>query len=137
MVVAGTVLAVSLAGVLARPWRVPDWALAVAGAALLVALGREPPGAALDVLWSLGPVAALLAGVLLLAALAEDAGLHAAGAALVVRGARGSPLRLVVGVAALTFVATALFSLDGAVLALTPLLAMAVVGAGAAAEPSS
>ncbi len=78
---------------------------------------------------------AFLAGVLMLAAAADEAGWFAEGARLAVRGSRGSPARLFVGVCVVSFVGSVVFSLDAAAVALTPVVLIAARRTGATAEP--
>ena len=79
---------------MARPRRVPDWAVAAAAAALLVAVGAESPRAARGALGDLGPTVAFLAALLVLADGCRRAGLFEAVGAAMATGARGDPRRL-------------------------------------------
>ena len=67
-------------------------------------------------------LALALAGVLVLAAAADHAGWFAEGARLALRGSRGSPVRLFIGVCVVSFVGSVLFSLDADAAALVTLL---------------
>ena len=68
---------------MARPRRVPDWAVAAIAAALLVAVGVLSPRGARDALGDLGPTVAFLAALLVLADGCRRAGLFdALGAAM-------------------------------------------------------
>ena len=95
----------------------------------------EPLDGAWHVLRSNLSVLAFLAGVLVLAAAADEAGWFAEGARLAVRGSRGSPVRLFAGVCVVSFAGSVLFSLDAAAVALTPVVLIAARRAGATAEP--
>jgi arsenical pump membrane protein len=125
-VLSALILIVALAGVLIRPRDVHESTWAALGAIAMLVTGSEPLDGAWHVLTANLSVLAFLAGVLALAAAADDAGWFAEGARLAVRGARGSPLRLFVGV---------LFSLDAAAVALTPVVLIAARRAGATSEP--
>jgi arsenical pump membrane protein len=132
---AASILIVALGGVLLRPRAVHESTCAALGAAAMLVTGSEPLDAAWQVLRSNASVLAFLAGVLLLAAAADDAGWFAEGAELAVRAARGSPVRLFAGVCIVSFSGSVLFSLDAAAVALTPVVAIAARRAGATAEP--
>ena len=107
---------------MARPRRVPDWAVAAVAAALLVAVGVLSPRGARDALGDLGPTVAFLAALLVLADGCRRAGLFdAVGAAMAVR-ARGEPRRLLGLVFAAAAVITAVLSLDATVVLLTPVV---------------
>ena len=129
------ILIAALAGVLLRPRDVHESTFAVAGAIAMIVTGAEPLDAAWHVFRSSLSVLAFLAGVLVLAAAADEAGWFAEGARLAVRGARGSPLRLFVGVCIVSFAGSVLFSLDAAAVALTPVVLIAARRTGATAEP--
>jgi arsenical pump membrane protein len=130
-----SILIVALLGVLVRPRDVRESTCAGLGALAMLATGSEPPAAAWHVLRSNLSVLAFLAGVLVLAAAADDAGWFAEGARLAVRAARGSPLRLFAGVCIVAFLGSVLFSLDAAAVALTPVVLLAARRTGAVAEP--
>jgi arsenical pump membrane protein len=105
---------------MARPRRVPDWAIAAIAAALLVAAGVLSPRQARDALGDLGPTVAFLAALLVLADGCRRAGLfEAVGAAMAVR-ARGEPRRLLALVFAAAAGTTAVLSLDARVVLVTP-----------------
>jgi arsenical pump membrane protein len=107
---------------MARPRRVPDWAVAAAAAALLVAVGASSPREARDALGDLGPTVAFLAALLVLADGCRRAGLFdAVGAAMAAR-ARGEPRRLLALVFAAAAGITAVLSLDATVVLLTPVV---------------
>ena len=129
------ILIAALAGVLIRPRNLHESLFAAVGAVAMIAVGSEPLSAAWHVFRSNLSVLAFLAGVLVLAAAADDAGWFSEGARLAVQGSRGSPRRLFVGVCAVSFVGSVLFSLDAAAVALTPVVLIAASRAGAKAEP--
>ena len=130
------ILIVALAGVLLRPRDIHESTFAALGAIAMLRDGsRAARRRAWHVLRSNLSVLAFLAGVLVLAAAADEAGWFAEGARLAVRGARGSPLRLFAGVCIVSFAGSVLFSLDAAAVALTPVVLIAARRAGATAEP--
>src|SRR5215472_4463196 len=73
--VAAGILVVALVGILLRPRNLLESVYAAAGGALVILTGVEPPEAAWHVLRSNLAVLAFLAGVLLLAAEADETGL--------------------------------------------------------------
>jgi arsenical pump membrane protein len=107
----------------------------VLGAVAMIVVGAESPGDARHVLRANLGVLAFLAGVLLLAAAAEEAGWFAEGARLATRASRGSARRLFVGVCVVSFVGSVVFSLDAAAVALTPVVLIAARRGGVTAEP--
>jgi arsenical pump membrane protein len=129
------ILIAALAGVLVRPRNLHESLFAAVGALAMVVVGSEPLTGAWHVFRSNLSVLAFLAGVLVLAAAADDAGWFAEGARLAVRGSRGSPRRLFIGVCVVSFIGSVLFSLDAAAVALTPVVLIAASRAGAKAEP--
>jgi arsenical pump membrane protein len=107
---------------MARPRRIPDWAVAAAAAALLVILGVLSADDARGALEDLGPTVGFLAALLVLADGCRRAGLFdALGAAMAV-GARGEPKRLMALVFAAAAGTTAVLSLDATVVLLTPVV---------------
>jgi arsenical pump membrane protein len=132
---AACILIVALAGVLLRPRAIHESTWAALGALAMLVTGCEPLAGAWHVFRSNLSVLAFLAGVLVLAAAADEAGWFAAGARLAVRGSHGSPARLFAGVCVVSFAGSVLFSLDAAAVALTPVVLIAARRAGATAEP--
>jgi arsenical pump membrane protein len=105
-----------VAGVVARPRRLPAWAAPAACAAVALASGAAPAAASGRALRALvDPIAFLLAAVPL-ATLLDKAGVFAAAARRLGTGAG-----LVPGLWALAAVATAVLNLDASVVLLTPL----------------
>jgi arsenical pump membrane protein len=103
-------------GAVARPFRLPAWALPLLAVAIEFAVGAvslDESRMALDPLWA--PIGFLLAAVPL-AALLDRLGFFSSVAALLTRGQRG-----VGGLWVLAAVVTALLNLDAAVVLLTPL----------------
>jgi arsenical pump membrane protein len=101
----------------------------------MLVVGAESLGDARHVLRSNLGVLAFLAGVLILAAVADEAGWFAEGARLAVRASHGSARRLFVGVCVVSFAGSVVFSLDAAAVALTPVVLIAARRSGASIEP--
>lgn len=110
----------SLAGVMLRPWRWPEAVWALAGAALLVALGLVTPDAAAAAMGKGLDVYLFLAGMMLLSETARREGLFDRVAALAVAGAQGSPRKLFLLVYLTGIVITAFLSNDATAVVLTP-----------------
>jgi arsenical pump membrane protein len=107
-------------GVIARPWRLPEYIWAVAGAMLLVACGLLPwrdaaaaAGKGLDVYF-------FLVGMMLLAEVARQEGLFDWLAAQAVRHSRGSASRLFAIVYGVGTIVTIFLSNDATAVVLTP-----------------
>ena len=119
-VIAAAIVALAMLCVLARPLRLPEAVWAVAGAALLVALGLLPAPVALVGLGKSLDVCLFLAGMMLLAEVARREGLFDAVAAFAVAHAGGSPRRLFALVYAAGAVITVFLSNDATAVVLTP-----------------
>jgi arsenical pump membrane protein len=129
------IAAVATAGVILRPWRLPEATWAVLGAAALVTFGLLPWRAALGGVANGLDVYLFLAGMMLLAELARQEGLFAWLASLAVNHARGSPHRLFALVYAVGTVVTVFLSNDATAVVLTPAVYAATRAAGAAPLP--
>ena len=128
------IAAAATAGVIVRPFSLPEWVWAVAGAALLVALGLlSPADAAAGVAKGLD-VYLFLTGMMLLAELARQQGLFDWLAARAAKLARGSGTRLFTLVFLVGTVVTAFLSNDATAVVLTPAVA-AVVKTAKAEKP--
>lgn len=114
------VVLVTLGVVLARPRAVDEGLVALAGGCGMVLLRAVGPGEALGLLVGSWNVLLFFLGLMVLAALAEQAQFFEWAAALAVAGAGGSPRRLLLNVFAVGAVITALLSNDATVLVLTP-----------------
>src|SRR5690242_15329637 len=97
MVEAAIVFAGTLLLLLTRPARVPAWAAALAGAALMLLLGVLLPAQALDALISASNVLLFFAGLGLAAAAADRSGVFHAAARAATAVAGGSQYRLLIG----------------------------------------
>lgn len=118
MIVAAVALVAAIAAAIAR--RAPEALVALAGAAVLLAVGILNPSDALDEAESLAPTLVVLAALLVLGDGCERAGLFDALAARMAARARGSGPRLLVYVFAAAVAVTAVLGLDATVVLLTP-----------------
>ncbi|HLH93022.1 MAG TPA: arsenic transporter [Xanthobacteraceae bacterium] len=123
------------AGVIIRPWRLPEAIWAVLGAVALVAFGLLPWRAALAGVGKGLDVYLFLAGMMLLAELARQEGLFDWLASFAVEHAGGSPQRLFVLVYAVGTVVTVFLSNDATAVVLTPAVYAATRAAGATPLP--
>src|SRR5512135_3013282 len=108
------------AGVIVRPWQLPEWAWAMLGAAALVASGLLPWSDALAGIGKGLDVYLFLAGMMLLAELARREGLFHWLAATAVRAAKGSRTRLFALIYAVGVLVTVFLSNDATAVVLTP-----------------
>src|SRR5579864_3850142 len=123
------------AGVIFRPFRVPEAAWALAGAAALVLLGLLPLGDALNGVRKGLDVYLFLIGMMLIAELGRREGLFDYLAAYAVEHARGSPQRLFLLIYLVGTLVTVLLSNDATVIVLTPAVNAATRAAGAKPLP--
>ena len=119
---AWSIIIPATAGVIVRPYRLPEAIWAMAGAAALVLAGLLPLGDA-------------LIGMMLIAEPAQREGLFDYLAALAVEHARGSPHRLFLLVYGVGILVTVLLSNDATAIVLTPAVYAATRAAGAAPLP--
>ena len=129
------IAALATAGVIVRPWRLPEATWAVLGAAALVVFGLLSWTDALAGVLKGTDVYLFLAGMMLLAELARQEGLFDWLAAFAVAHARGSPHRLFMLVYAVGTVVTVLLSNDATAVVLTPAVYAATRAAGASPLP--
>ncbi len=118
-----------------RPFRLPEAAVAVPAAGVVLATGAIPLAHAREEAARLGPVIGFLAAVLVLARLCADEGLFEACGAWMARAAAGSPRRLLAAVFGLASAITAVLSLDATVVLLTPVVFATAARLGARARP--
>ena len=125
----------AIAGVIIRPFRLPEAIWAIAGAVALVATGLLPWGEALNGIRKGIDVYLFLTGMMLIAELARHEGLFDYLAALAVEHARGSPQRLFLLVYLVGTLVTTLLSNDATAIVLTPAVYAATRAAGARPLP--
>jgi arsenical pump membrane protein len=118
------VAAISVAGVLAQPFGLPQAVWVVAGAALLVALGLLPVASAWAGVKAGMDVYLFLTGMMLLAEIARLEGLFDYLAVHAARAARGSAARLFTLVYGVGIVVTVFLSNDATAVVLTPAVAL-------------
>jgi len=114
------VTALAVAGVVVRPWHLPEWIWAVIGALVLVATGLLPIHDAVLAVGKGTDVYLFLAGMMLLSELARREGLFDFLAAYAVNHARGSAPRLFLLIYAIGTVVTVFMSNDATAVVLTP-----------------
>jgi arsenical pump membrane protein len=116
------VLAATLAVAVARPPYVSEAITAGVGAVLLVAVGAISLSGAGDALRALGPTVGFLAAMLVIAEGCRREGLFDAMGAVMARGSRASPRRLLAFVFVIAAAITAVLSLDATIVLLTPVV---------------
>jgi arsenical pump membrane protein len=119
---AACLLAAVVGSAVVQDRRVPESAIAIAAALVLVATGVISWDAATDEASDLAPTLGFLAAMLVLADLCERDGLFAYAGAVMARSARGEPVRLLALVFVLAAATTAVLSLDTTVVLLTPVV---------------
>jgi arsenical pump membrane protein len=120
------VAALATAGVIVRPFSLPEAIWAVAGAVLLVALGLLSPQDALTGVAKGRDVYLFLFGMMLLAEIAREEGLFAWLAAVATSHAKGSARRLFLLTYGVGTIVTIFLSNDATAVVLTPAVAAAV-----------
>jgi arsenical pump membrane protein len=129
------IIVLATAGVIIRPFRLPEAIWAIAGALALVGCGLLPWGDALSGMRKGIDVYLFLTGMMLIAELARHEGLFDYLAALAVRHARGSPQRLFLLVYLVGTMVTIFLSNDATAIVLTPAVYAATRAAGAGPLP--
>ncbi|GAJ28444.1 arsenic transporter [Acidomonas methanolica] len=114
------IAALATAGVIVRPWRVPEWIWAVAGSVLLVAAGLMPVAAAGAAVVRGLDVYLFLSGMMLLSEAARENGVFDWIAMAAAGHAAGSSTRLFTLVYLAGIAVTALMSNDATAVVLTP-----------------
>lgn len=128
------IAAVATAGVILRPFNLAEAIWALAGAALLLAIGSIAPADAWSGVAKGADVYLFLAGMMLLAETARIEGFFDWLAALAARRARGSAARLFTSVYVVGIIVTVFLSNDATAVVLTPAV-IAVVRAAKAEKP--
>lgn len=113
-------LAVVLVVAVLRPRGLPEAVAAVPAAALVLLVGALTPARAWEEVRALGPTVGFLAAILVLAHLADAAGVFRWLSGVLVRGSGGSSRRLLAQVVVASAVTTAVLSLDATVVLLVP-----------------
>ncbi len=121
----GVLAAGAIGGVVARPWKLPEWIWPVAAALVLIALQLLPAQDAWHAAAAGWDVYLFIAAMMLVAELARREGLFDWLAALALERARGSPARLFVLVYIVGAVVTVFMSNDATAVVLTPAVAAA------------
>jgi arsenical pump membrane protein len=132
---AWSIIILASAGVIIRPFRLPEAIWAMAGAVALVLLGVLPITDALSGMRKGLDVYLFLIGMMLIAELAQREGLFDYLAAFAVEHARGSPQRLFLLVYAVGILVTVVLSNDATAIVLTPAVYAATRAAGVAPLP--
>jgi arsenical pump membrane protein len=132
---AWSIVTLATAGVIIRPFRLPEAVWALAGAAALVLLGLLPVRDAVAGVAKGIDVYLFLIGMMLIAELAQREGLFDYLAAFAVEHARGSPQRLFLLVYAVGILVTVFLSNDATAIVLTPAVYAATRAAGASPLP--
>jgi len=127
------IVVIATAGVIIRPWRLPEAIWAVIGAVVLVILGLVPVGDALAAVGRGTDVYLFLIGMMLLSEVARREGLFDWLAAFAVRRARGSSRRLFLLIYGVGTIVTAFLSNDATAVVMTP--AVFAAAKHAKAEP--
>jgi arsenical pump membrane protein len=115
-----TIAALTIGGIVLRPWRLPEAGWAVLGAAALLAFALITPSAALAAVREGTDVYLFLIGMMLLSELAREEGLFDWLAAYAVMMSKGSPARLFALVYLVGIVVTVFLSNDATAVVLTP-----------------
>jgi arsenical pump membrane protein len=134
-ILAWVIIALAAAGVIVRPFRLPEAMWAVAGAVALVLLQLLPWSDAVNGMRRGVDVYLFLLGMMLIAELARREGLFDYLAAYAVEHARGSSHRLFLLIYAVGILVTVLLSNDATAIVLTPAVYAATRAAGAAPLP--
>jgi arsenical pump membrane protein len=114
------IIGVATAGVIVRPFKLPEAVWAVVGAVLLVAFGLLPISSALAAVIKGNDVYLFLIGMMLLSETARREGLFDWVATIAVNAAKGSPKRLFALVYAVGTIVTVFLSNDATAVVLTP-----------------
>ena len=130
-----SLLAVVLIFAMLQPRGLPEATVAAPAAALVVVLGIVSPSEAVGQLKTLGPTVGFLAAILVLAHLADVAGMFNWLGERLGAFSGGRPVRLLGLVFAAAAGTTAVLSLDATVVLLTPVVFRTAVGLGLRAKP--
>jgi len=117
---------IAIVGVLARPFKVPEWIWALGGATVIAAAQLLPIGGVLDAVSKGTDVYLFLTGMMLLAEMARREGVFDWVASRAVRASGGSRTKLFTLIYAIGIVVTTVLSNDATAVVLTPAVAAAV-----------
>lgn len=134
-IAAVALVAAVLVFAIVRPRGLPEIVVAAPAAVLAVAIGVVTPAQAWSEITALAPTVGFLAAILVLAHLADTAGVFAWVAGILTRDGTRSPGRLLAAVFAVAAVTTAVLSLDATVVLLTPVVIRAARSLGLSARP--
>jgi arsenical pump membrane protein len=134
-VLATLIFVTSLALLLVRPRRVPDWAAALGGGVLMVGSGLLPVADAGRRLAEQWDIFLFFLGLSVSSAVVGRAGVFRAAANLAIDWARGSQTRLLIGLYGVGVVVTAVLSNDATALLLTPVAFAVATRAGVSPRP--
>lgn len=134
-IAAVALVAAVLVFAIVRPRGLPEIVVAGPAAVLAVAFGVVTPAQAWSEITAVAPTVGFLAAILVLAHLADAAGVFVWVAGILTRDAARSPGRLLAAVFAVAAVTTAVLSLDATVVLLTPVVIRAARSLGLPARP--
>jgi arsenical pump membrane protein len=120
--IGGVIFAATLAAIMIRPFRLNEAIAAVAGAALMLCGGFVRPDEALNVLVQEWNTFGFFLGLMVISALAEEAGIFDALANAAARWGSGSAVRLYIAVFAVGTVISIFLTNDSTALILTPVV---------------
>lgn len=118
-----------------RPFSIPEWTWPVAGGIVVVLLGAESPAAALAAVTSQWNVLLFILGLMAISASADQSGLFAWVADVLLDRARGSRRRLFVYIFGAGAALTMVMSNDATAIVFTPVVYRAIAGRGIDALP--
>lgn len=121
-IIAATIFLATIAAIIARPPRFPEWLAATTGAILMVVAGVEPARDAAREVAAQWNVLLFFAGLTAVVAVAESAGFFAWVAYVAASAAHGSGRRLFFAVIAAGILITLFLTNDAAAVMLTPLV---------------
>ena len=122
LVVGSLIFAATLILIITRPFRLTEAIISAGGGLLMLLVGIVAPGDALSILLSQWNIFGFFLGLMVIAAIADSAGLFDTLAWQAARLAGGSALRLYLAIFAVGVVITAFLSNDATALILTPVV---------------
>lgn len=122
VVLGGLIFAATLILIITRPFRLTEAIISAGGGLLMLLVGIVSPGDAISVLLSQWNIFGFFLGLMLIAAIADSAGVFDMLAYQAAQLARGSSLRLYLAIFAVGALITAFLSNDATALILTPVV---------------